>query len=200
MKTKSQIRKSFSVILFLFLFAIACNSQGLSAKKTVDNFLNVWLVKKDIKSVQNYFAKNLFTNKYLFNEPCRGSDEVRYLSKRRKSNSIRFFREIAQNSPKKFLPDILIFDTGIRDFSKVELLSDIEKDKFILTKEDLKIITSDFEQSNYLKSKFPSEKYLVLRLIINTKYDGEEGNIPIFILWAKQSFYWKIVYFGIECQ
>lgn len=197
METKLKLQKCLVVILFLLLFSFVGYSQDKLAKKTIDDFLNVWLVKKDLKSVQKYFSAKLFTNKYLFKEPCRNSDDIKRKSKNRKAESIRFFREIAQNSPKKSLQEILISDTGIRDFSEVELLSDPQKDKFILTKETLE--GSNGEDIHYLKTKFPSKKYLILQLIINTKYDGE-GNIPIGLIWGRQNLLWKIVGFAIDCQ
>lgn len=200
MKTKLQIQRFFTVILCLLLSAAICNAQDKLAKKTVDDFLNVWLIKKDLKLVQKYFAKNLFTNKYLFKEDCRSSDDIQRKSKKIRQETIRFFRVISQNTETSSLKGILISDNSIRDFSDVELLSDTQRDKFILTKEDRKAITGDIEQSNYLKSKFPSEKYLILRLKTKTKYDGEEGSIPLGILWTRQNSHWKIVYFGIECQ
>ncbi|HRH42560.1 MAG TPA: hypothetical protein PKY82_13110 [Pyrinomonadaceae bacterium] len=209
MKARLRLQKCLSVILFLLFSAFVCSSQDNSAKKTVDRFLNVWLVKKDIKSVQNYFDKKLFTNKFLFAETCLGSP------KDVKAESIKFLSDITQNTYKKSLKNILNIQDFVYDFSFVDdfkvgkLLSTLKRDKFFLIKLNsndlLKIASNDekdyfYQNLNYIKSSFPSKEYLFLALLVETKPEKNKIKVPLYLIWLKQNLRWKIIQFGMECQ
>jgi hypothetical protein len=194
-------------ILFaiLMLFASVCQAQDFSsAKQTVDIFLHDLLVKKDMQSVQNSFASNLFTNKLLFSESCSDIKEKdRRNPKKLKQKTIEFFQDITKHAQGNTLKDILVLDSVEHNLEEVKLLSLPIEDKFILAEaeedeEDKEDDSSDFKM---LKAKFPSDSYVALNVLIKYKFtDGELVNFPLYIIWAKENSSWKIIQFGMMCQ
>lgn len=196
MKTKLQIRKSFSVILLLFLSAVVCNSQDNLAKKTVDNFLNVWLVKKNMKLVQKNFAKDMFDNQYLFSNSCLGEP-------------IKFLSDISQATKGKTLKNMLVSGDFKYEFNEGLVLSNEKKDKYFLVKvgwNDLLNISGRdendvfYQNLSYLKSKFPSKNYLFQTLLIKVELEKEKVIAPIYLIWTFRGSSWKLVQIGMECQ
>lgn len=207
MKTKLQIQKFFTVILCLLLSAAICNAQDKLAKKTVDDFLNVWLIKKHSKLVQKYFAKNIFTNKFHFSESCLGKP------KELEQESIKFLQDITQHTYQKSLKNILNSEKLLKyefyNFKNGKLLSAPKKDKFGLVKinsENLpKLAGNDtkdyfYQNLDYVKSTFPSKEYLFLTIIVKVKLENEKVDAPLYFIWIKQEASWKIIQFGMECQ
>jgi hypothetical protein len=180
-------------------FASLCQAQDFSsAKQTVDIFLHDLLLKKDMKSVQNNFASNLFTNKLLFSESCSGIKEKdRRNPKRLKQKTIEFFQDITKHAQGNSLKEILVLDSAEHILEELKLLSLPIEDKFILAQAE-EDDPSDFK---VLKAKFPSDGYVALNVLIKYKFtDGELVNFPLYMIWAKEKSSWRIIQFGMMCQ
>jgi hypothetical protein len=69
----TKIRMKYVYALFaLFLLVVEAKTQpGASdLKRTVDRFLNAWLVKKDFTHVRRDFSAEAFFNKLILSEDC----------------------------------------------------------------------------------------------------------------------------------
>lgn len=195
--------KSLLVILFLLFSVFVCNSQDKLAKKTVDNFLNDWLIKKDIKLVQKYFDKKLFKNKFLLSEGCIGKSEPI------KQESIKFLQDITGDTYEKDIAGILGDIDLSNEIKKGKILSIPDRDKFLLTKISsnnlFEIIENDkrdefYQNLKYIKSKFPSKDYLFLGTMIKIGKEKEKVEAAIYFIWRRDKQFWKIIQFGMVCQ
>lgn len=202
-----QTHKFLFILLILSLSSV-CQAQDFSsAKQTIDSFLHNWLIAKNVKLVENDFAKKLFTSKFLLEDSCLDveiEDDERKSPQKLKQKTVEFLQDISDNAQGNSLEEILT-SNSFEDyfaFKKGELLSSLKEDKYGVIKIVGALEKSYEDDFEYIKSKFPSsDGYLLLGVLIKYKtVDNPKFDYPVYMMWAKQNGSWKVIQFGVACN
>lgn len=166
-----------------------------------------WLIAKNVKLVENDFAKKLFTSKFLLEDSCLDveiEDDERKSPQKLKQKTVEFLQDISDNAQGNSLEEILT-SNSFEDyfaFKKGELLSSLKEDKYGVIKIVGALEKSYEDDFEYIKSKFPSsDGYLLLGVLIKYKtVDNPKFDYPVYMMWAKQNGSWKVIQFGVACN
>lgn len=172
-------------------------------KKTVEAFLNEWLVRRQTKSAMNFFHSKAFTSKLILSDSCIGelSDADRNKPDKVKSAVEKFLREVLKWVKGDSFGEILkTYKPADDELKSVKLLSSPEKDGYLLARGNSLEAETDKDRE-YLKSLFPSEDYLYLTLMlrIHEEKKQEEATALIYSIWAIENGAWRIIHFGLGC-
>jgi len=193
----TKIRMKYVYALFtLFLLVVEAKTQpGASdPKRTVDRFLNAWLVKKDFTQVRRDFSAEAFSNKLILSEDCIAyiRDKDRAFPERVEQQAMKFLRDFASATAGTSLKTILVFENW-PDENKGQINSG-PKDGYMLLQTENNDVIND-EEWSYLKSKFSASEYLSLIVTLKMK----DGQGTFYFHWAKFGRHWKIIHLGMQC-
>ena len=176
---------------------------------TINNFLTVWLVKKDTDRALTFFSRRAFLNKGMLSEFCAGyiKDEERSSPNKVKEGVKRFLYESSADKTNKTLDDWLTKETSTNFdeelvFKKaaIPLTKSAKYWLYKITPGLIKHGWVDDTGFSYKKNHFTIRKTTML--LVGLKIDDHGAKITAYLhfFWLIEKNKWKIVDAGMFCM
>lgn len=179
------------------------------AQATVNNFLQTWLVKKDIPKAVQFFHPKAFENKLLLTDDWLGSEwgtKGKKGTRAVKKVVAKVLRDVTRMAGSSTLEKILSIERwkdvktpqDVHYPKSFQFIGSIKKDRYLLVQaQDLSEIAQEQLDWTYITAKYPSSNYV--GCVINIRPEGRKDSFEaiMFFLWAKTKNRWQIILFGV---
>jgi hypothetical protein len=204
---------AFGLCITICSSLCAANQQvNHSRKKTVDAFLQTWLVRKDVPAALRFFHSRAFSNASVLNDSCPGEDYIPD-SEQNNPKAVRrgvskFLKDSSHHIKGSNLGDILFLISPDNPQQSIYLSGQLkkisfnrpERDKYYLASLDAVKSRSkpdddwaEFEKRYNLRNAFVS----VIQYRVLNEDERYGDDIVMMFLWVKVGVKWKIVFAAV---
>ena len=166
-----------------------------SVRKTVQAFLDSWLVSRDLDSAKLGFGAAAFLNEAMLQESCAGyiKPEQRSSEAARRIGIDKFLRDFLPAKPVARLSQVINQNSVAQMAEQLgaNLANDARSDGFVLaklTREQIPVSAAEFK--DYLRSRLPDEFYASFVPI---------GEGTVYFLWVREGQVWRILHASLVC-
>ena len=166
-----------------------------SVRKTVQAFLNSWLVSRDLDSAKLWFGAAAFLNEAMLQESCAGyiKPEQRSSEAARRIGIDKFLQDFLPAKQVARLSQVINQNSvaQMAEELSANLANDARSDGFVLaklTREQLPVSAAEFK--DYLRSRLSDEFYASFVPI---------GEGTVYFLWIREGQVWRILHASLVC-
>jgi hypothetical protein len=164
--------------------------------KTVQSFLNSWLVRRDLEETMTAFGTTAFQNEAILQESCAGYIKLgqRPSEEARRNGIKRFLQDFMPTAAVSSLSEVLNQSSAVRMGVQLgaSLVNDPKADGFVLaqlTRDQMPVSSSEI--TSYLRGKLPREVYASF-------VPAREG--MVYFLWVREGRAWRILHASLVCM
>lgn len=170
--------------------------ERLTVSRSVQTFLNSWLVNRDLEAAKQTFGAAGYQNEAMLQESCAGyiKSEQKSSEEARRAGIGKFLQDFLPPTPVQRLGQALNQSAAVQLGAQLGtgLANDPKADGYVLTKLSRDHIpTNSSEVKDYLKSRLPAEFYAAFVPI---------GSGTVYFLWVREGSVWRIMHASLVCM